>query len=291
MTPAAPVPRRFAIAAHQKIAEGPALGAEIAEFLSARGRTTRQGALHDDTLAGALARGEFDLLIALGGDGTMLRAGHLCAACQTPILGINLGRFGFLTEVQRGDWRPILERVLEGDYWVERRMMLRAEHRDEGGRERAAWDVLNECVVGRGEIVRPVRLTAEIDGRYLTTYVADAIIVATATGSTAYALAAGGPILPPTLRNILLVPVAPHLSVDRAIVLDEGSSVGVTVSTDHQAMLSVDGQPSHPMNDGDSVLVRAGEHSANFVRLQDPGYFYRNLTSRMNQNPTTGAER
>ncbi|HSR49142.1 MAG TPA: NAD(+)/NADH kinase [Anaerolineales bacterium] len=291
MNPTPPIPRRFAIAVHPKIPEGAALAAEISEFLAAEHRTAVHAVLQDEKLAFGLSQGEFDLMIALGGDGTMLRAGHLCAASQVPILGINIGRFGFLTEVQRGEWRPILERVLAGDYWIERRMMLRAEHRDRDGTHRDAWDVLNECVVGRGEIVRPVRLTTEIDGRYLTTYVADGIIVATPTGSTAYALAAGGPILPPTLRNILLVPVAPHLSVDRAIVLDEGSWVGVTVHTDHQAMLSVDGHPPHPMDDGDSVVVRAGEHSANFVRLQDPGYFYRNLTSRMNQNPTTGAER
>jgi NAD+ kinase len=101
-------------------------------------------------------------------------------------------------------------------------------------------------------------------------------------------LAAGGPILPPTLRNILLVPVAPHLSVDRAIVLDEGSSVRVTIHTDHQATLSVDGHSPERMADGESVAVRASEHSASFVRLQDPGYFYRNLTSRMNQNPSAG---
>jgi NAD+ kinase len=150
--------------------------------------------------------------------------------------------------------------------------------------------VLNECVVGRGEIARPVRLTTEIDGRYLTTYVADGVIAATPTGSTAYALAAGGPILPPTLRNILLVPVAPHLSLDRAIVLDEGSTVRVTIHTDHQATLSVDGHPPQPLRDGDAVAVRASEHSAGFVRLQDPGYFYRNLTSRMNSNLTPGVD-
>jgi len=135
-------------------------------------------------------------------------------------------------------------------------------------------------------MVRPVRLTAEIDGHRLTTYVADALIVATPTGSTAYALAAGGPILPPEIRNILLVPVAPHLSVDRAIVLHEGSQVRITVRTDHQAALSLDGQEPVRMQDGDWVHAFASDHSVEFVRLQDPDYFYRNLTSRMNQNPS-----
>jgi NAD+ kinase len=147
---------------------------------------------------------------------------------------------------------------------------------------------LNECVVGRGGTVRPVNLTAEIDGIHLATYVADALIVSTATGSTAYALAAGGPILPPQLRNILLVPVAPHLSVDRAIVLDEGARVRVSVQTDHQASMSIDGQPPIDLEDGDQVDVRAGKHATLFVRLQDPSYFYRNLTSGMHRAPAAG---
>jgi len=291
MSPSPTAPRRFAIAAHPRIAEAAGLAVEIAEFLTARGASARHGPLQEEDLAQQLGHGDFDLLIALGGDGTMLRAGRLCAGSQVPILGINLGRFGFLTEVRRDQWAGVLERVLAGDYWIERRMMLRAEQHAVDGATQAVWDGLNECVVGRGEVVRPVQLTAEIDGRYLTTYVADAVIAATPTGSTAYALAAGGPILPPTLRNILLVPVAPHLSVDRAVVLDEGSWVRLTVHTDHQAILSVDGRPPERMSDGQSVDIRAGENSANFVRLQDPGYFYRNLTSRMNQNPSIGAER
>jgi NAD+ kinase len=292
MAPQTPnVFHHVAVASHPKIPEAGPLAFQIAEFLTARGVAARHGVLQEEALAAEIRSGTYDALIALGGDGTMLRAAHLCASSQIPILGINLGRFGFLTAVKREEWAAVLERVLAGDYWIERRMMLRAEHLRVGGESIANWDVLNECVVGRGEIVRPVRLTAEIDGRVLTTYVADGVILATPTGSTAYALAAGGPILPPTLRNILLVPVAPHLSVDRAIVLDEGSWVRITVHTDHQATLSVDGRPPQRIEDGEAVMVRSGDHSANFIRVQDPGYFYRNLTSRMNQNPTAGAER
>jgi len=121
--------------------------------------------------------------------------------------------------------------------------------------------------------------------------VADALIAATATGSTAYALAAGGPILPPELRNILLVAVAPHLSIDRGIVLSEGSSVSIVVHTDHQAQICVDGQNPVPLKDNDRVEISASEHNAEFIRFQDPGYFYRNLTPHMNQNPSTGIPR
>ncbi len=285
MSSTLPPPQRIAIAIHPKMQDGWPAAEEINAFLRQRGLQAWHASLYDEDLRSRIQRRGCDLLIALGGDGTMLRAGHLCAPSGIPILGINLGGLGFLIEVGRTAWKEALERILQGDYWLEQRMMLRAMHY-RGNDLLGAWDVLNECVIGRGEMVRPVRLTAEIDGHRLTTYVADALIVATPTGSTAYALAAGGPILPPEIRNILLVPVAPHLSVDRAIVLHEGSQVRITVRTDHQAALSLDGQELVRMQDGDWVHAFASDHSVEFVRLQDPDYFYRNLTSRMNQNPS-----
>jgi NAD+ kinase len=127
-----------------------------------------------------------------------------------------------------------------------------------------------------------------VDGYLMATYIADGLIASTATGSTAYALAVGGPILPPELRNIMIIPVAPHLSVNRAIILAEGVSVSITVNTTHQAVVSIDGQAPIPMLDGDRVLVTANDHTFNFVRFQDPGYFYRNLTAHMEHNPSTG---
>jgi NAD+ kinase len=279
--------RRIAVAFHPSMPEAAQGAQEIAAYLRDRGLEGMDGSLQDAALREQVAKRGFDLLIALGGDGMMLRAGHLCAPPDIPILGINVGRFGFLTAVKYEDWRSTMDEVLSGEYWLEQRMMLLAELlRD--GRSLGSWDVVNECVVGRGEIVRPVHLHTEIDDHYLTTYVADGLIISTPTGSTAYALAAGGPILPPQLRNLLIVPVAPHLSVDRAIVLDEGSWVRVTVRTEHVASLTIDGQPSIPMEDGDQVDACAGEHTVKFVRVQDPDYFYRNLTSRMNQNPTAG---
>jgi len=283
------VPKRIAVAAYPGSKEAAELAADIASHLAKRGLKTIHASLYDEVLRSQVSDGDFDLLVALGGDGTMLRAGHLCAPPKVPILGINLGGLGFLIEVAQEDWMSVIERVLAGDFWLQERMMLRAEHRS-GGRVVAAWDVLNECTIGRGEMVRPVRLITEIDGHYLTTYVADALIVATPTGSTAYALAAGGPILPPELRNILLVPVAPHLSVDRAIVLHEGSWVRVIVRTTHQATVCVDGQVPIPLRDRDQVDVRASEHTVHFVRIHEPDYFYRNLTSRMKQNPTAGVD-
>ncbi len=273
-------PEHFAVLANPQIEEAVRLAKTIAQHLEGE---AYWGPLNDDQLRNRITREPVDLCIALGGDGTMLRVGHLCAPLRIPILGINLGRFGFLTEVRKQDWEQALAKVAAGDYWLEERMMLRADHL-RADKKLGSWEVLNECFIGRGELVRPVDLVTEIDGRYLTTYVADGLIVATPTGSTAYALAAGGPILPPELRNVVIVPVAPHLSVDRAIVLHKGSSVRVEVRTDHQAILSVDGGEPVVLKDRDRVELRAAENVVNFARLQDPGYFYRNLTSRMNQN-------
>jgi NAD+ kinase len=124
----------------------------------------------------------------------------------------------------------------------------------------------------------------------LTTYIADGLIAATATGSTAYALAAGGPILPPELRNILIVPIAPHLSVDRAVVLAEGSSISIEVKSEN-AVLSVDGAVPTDLAEDDRVDIRVAGYTAQFVRFGDAGYFYRNLTAHMNQNPAIGMSR
>jgi NAD+ kinase len=279
--------KNIVVVAHPQVAEAEREAEQVATFLGARGVSTAHGLIYDESLRRRVKAKEFGLLVALGGDGTMLRAGHLCGPIGVPILGINMGRFGFLAEIQQGQWREILPQLFEGDFWFEQRMMLRAEQW-RSGEHLGTWEVLNEVVVSRGHTVRPVHLVACVDGRVLTTYVADGLIASTATGSTAYALAAGGPILPPELRNILLVAVAPHLSLDRAIVLAEGSSVSITVQTGHQAVLSPDGQVPIGLADGDRVDVCASEHTAKFLRFRDPGYFYRNLTPHMSQNPSTG---
>jgi NAD+ kinase len=282
--------KRIAVAAHPKMPEAVQEAALMAGFLSERGLQAVHAPLDDEELRRGVEAGRFDLLVAVGGDGTVLRAGHLCAPCGLPILGVNLGRLGFLIQVSRDEWAAAFTSLLDGDFWVETRMMLRAELW-RGERSLGAWHALNEVVVCRGRLIRPVHLAAIVDGRYLTSYVADGLIAATPTGSTAYALAAGGPILPPELRNILLVPIAPHLSVDRAVVLSEGSAVEIILRNDEEAVMSVDGQPPLEVLPDDRVEVRAGDYSALFVRFGDPGYFYRNLTAHMNQNPSIGMSR
>ncbi|HEX2996939.1 MAG TPA: NAD(+)/NADH kinase [Anaerolineales bacterium] len=276
------IPKRPVVAAYPKMPGTFAEAEAMSNYLKEKGLEAAFGSLYEENLRKRVRRGEFDVLIVAGGDGSVLRAGNLCAASKVPILGVNLGKLGFLIQIERDEWREYFDKLLNGEAWIENRMMLHAEH-IRSGEVMGSWDALNEVVVGRGQTLRPVRLSASVDGRHLTSYVADGLIAATATGSTAYALAAGGPILPPELRNILLVPIAPHLSVDRAVVLAEGSTVSMEVHGEN-AVLSIDGQPSITLMDDDHVDVRAAEVTAQFVRFGDPGYFYRNLTAHMNEN-------
>jgi NAD+ kinase len=276
------IPERPVVTAHPKMPEAFAEAEAIVSFLKEKGLGAPCGSIYDEDLRKRVKKGDFDMMVAVGGDGSVLRAGHLCAPSNVPILGVNMGRIGFLIQVDRRDWRGYFEKLLNGEAWIENRMMLHADH-VRAGDVLGSWNALNEVVVARGPSLRPVRLAASVDGRQLASYVADGLIAATATGSTAYALAAGGPILPPELRNILLVPIAPHLSVDRAVVLAEGASVSIGVRGEN-AVISVDGQSSFSLAEDDHVDVRAADVTTQFVRFGDPGYFYRNLTAHMNEN-------
>lgn len=282
-------PKNIAIVAHPSMAGAPEEALKVEAALNDAGIATASWvSMSDKSLRRRLALGEFDILIALGGDGTMLRAGRLSGPFGVPVLGINLGRFGFLTELKRDGWPTFIPELVAGRFRVEERMMIRAEHR-RGDLSLGSWIALNDVVVCRGQFVRPITLLASVDGYQLAHYIADGLIAATPTGSTAYALAVGGPILPPELRNILIIPVAPHLSVDRAVILSEGSCVTIRVFTNHEAVFSVDGQEPLTMLEGDEIFVDVSPNSAGFVRFQDPGYFYRNVTQFMEQNPIAGS--
>ena len=288
--PKSGIGKAIGILHHPKIPASQSLGSRIASWLEAGGYHAWQGSGWDEEAVGARIA-QLDLLITLGGDGTILRAARMGACHLVPILGINMGRLGFLAEVQPAEWQEKLAQLLRGEYWLEERMMLSAElQRDLCAAEEGctgdrdcpgSYDALNDVVVSRGRLARIVRLAAEIDGDSIGTYLCDGLIISTATGCTAYALSCGGPILPPELRSILLVPIAPHLSLDRAIVLPEGATVSIHVSTDHAAILTVDGQSAVDLAHGDRVVVRASPHSALFVRTQGRGYFYRTLMERL----------
>ncbi|MEX2161862.1 MAG: NAD(+)/NADH kinase [Anaerolineales bacterium] len=261
---------------------------QIAGFLTGLGLKASAAYMHEDAVRQRVENREFDLVIAVGGDGTMLRAGHLCAPLGIPLLGINEGHFGFLIELEPEEWRGVLPRLASGDFRLEERMLLRADLW-RAGEQIGSWQAVNEAFMGRGRVARPVHLAASLDGQPLTTYVADGLIIATATGSTAYSLAAGGPVLPPTLRNMVLVPVAAHLSMERAIVLAEGASIRVEFRRGEEAVLSADGQSPVELQVGDLIDLRASEHSLRFLRFQPPGAFYTRLLRIMDNNPSTEA--
>ncbi|MCJ7694835.1 MAG: NAD(+)/NADH kinase [Anaerolineaceae bacterium] len=277
-------PQKLLILANAAVPKAQDLAGKVKAYLLSLGIKCEQNLLNDETDAHSLSLNEFDLLVAIGGDGTMLRSGHLCAPLDIPLLGINAGRFGFLVEVGEDEWIQRLPQVLRGDYRIEERMMLHAEFIQKGNPQHE-WDVINEVVVCRGQYVRPIEVRVTMDESYLTSYVADGLIASTATGSTAYALAAGGPILPPDLRNILLIPIAPHLSLDRAVILAEGASVCIEVRSRHETVVSVDGKDPIIMKNEDRVKVSANNKSLKMIRFQDKGYFYRNLALYMDNNP------
>jgi len=270
--------QRIGLLHHPKLPVTQPLAETLARQAEQNGLQAWIGSTWDvESVAGEVAN--LDLLVTLGGDGSILRAARMGCEQGVPVLGINMGRLGFLAELEAEGWLAALPRLLAGDYWIEERMMLYAEyHRGEDCR---GYEALNDVVVSRGSLARIVRLETRIDGSDLITYAADGLIVATPTGSTAYAFAAGGPVLPPELKNILLIPIAPHLSMDRAIVLSQGAVVRIVVRTDHQAILTVDGQFEYELQDGDLVTVQASPHVGRFVRLQDRAYFYRTLMERL----------
>ena len=253
----------------------------IQQSLQARGITTW---LHtqwqDDDVRQDV--GLADLVVAIGGDGAMLRAARVCAPMNVPVLGLNMGQLGFLTEVAEPDnWELVLSKLLDGDYWIENRTMIRAVIlRQE--KVIATGEALNEFVLSGSVIGRMVQLETYIDDDWTTNYYADALVIATATGSTAYALALGGPILPPELSNILIIPSAPHLSMDRPIVLSEGARVEVVPHSGQGVgmVLLADGVQVGQLVNGDRVLIQVSEHISRFVRLRERNYFYRSLLDK-----------
>ena len=212
---------------------------------------------------------ELDLAVSLGGDGTMLRTVDLVAAAGVPVLGVNVGQLGYLTEVEEADprnTRMALKRFLAGSYNTEPRMMLDvAVESASGDCQAVPGAALNEAVLEKTPMGHTVRLEVTIDGEFFTTYAADGLIVATPTGSTAYAFSARGPIVAPQHRAILLTPVSPHMLFDRTLVLEPESSVRLRVCGHRPATLSVDGRNLGTLHDGDAIVCTASKRSARLV--------------------------
>lgn len=222
--------------------------------------------------------GETELVISLGGDGTILRAARVASPLSIPILGVNLGRLGFMTELRPDDALSRVPAFVKGEGWGEERAMLQAELVSS---DMSPFHALNDVVVGRGERCRLIRVKATVDGELVTTYKCDGLILATATGSTGYSLAAGGPMLHPRAREIMMQPIAAHLSLGTALVLSSEATVELEVRTTHQATLSIDGQIEVPLSDGAVVRVRRSPHITRLMRTQRSTLFYETLMQKL----------
>ena len=275
--------KRIGVLAHPSRPDTHPVAREIATTLCKRGiENWVQAVWDEDSVARDVACS--DVVMAIGGDGAMLRAARVCAEHEVPVLGVNMGWLGFLTEVEKpADCAAGLDQLLAGDFWIEKRMMLQATVLEKKQRVIGSFRALNDVVISGSVFGRMVQIAAYIDKHWATTYNADALIMSTPTGSTAYALATGGPILPPELRNILLAPMAPHLSMDRPIVLSQGAVVDIepTRENRHPVVLTVDGRVAAELQENQHICVRSAEPESQFVRLRDRNYFYRSLLDRM----------
>jgi NAD+ kinase len=249
------------------------------EFLEAKGFQVWE--VRRDGLAGELKKhvSGTRLLLTLGGDGTLLHGGRVAAPAGIPLLGVNLGRLGFLTELESGELRKGLERFLAGDYRLEERTLLDCTLL-RGGRRAFRSLALNEAVVHRGADPGLIRLNVAVDGQQLGIIDADGILVATATGSTAYALALGGPILEPDLEDLVLVPMNPFALTVRPVVCTPTRSVTVELPS-HGATLQIDGSATTRMRKGDTLSIAAFDKRLQIVRFTPPERFYHLLRQKL----------
>lgn len=252
---------------------------ELASWLRARGIMTWRGVSQEARdNQGELQ--ETDLMVAMGGDGTVLRAARLSFPLDIPVLAVALGHLSFMSEVLPDEVYEAIERVMQGGGWHDERALIRATlYR--AGQHLEEYIALNEVALSRSDISRVIKAHVSIDDSHLTTYHSDGVLVATATGSTAYALAAGGPIMDPRSRSLLLVGIAPHLTSVPSMVLHEDAVVTIKVASRHHAILAVDGRENLPLSYGDEVVVRRSPKVCTFVRLRPSSQFYTQLVARL----------
>jgi NAD+ kinase len=211
-----------------------------------------------------------DFIVVLGGDGTLISAARQVAGLKVPIMGVNLGGLGFITQINKDDVLRALELVIGGNCPVEERIMLDAEVIREST-EVARFTALNDIVINKGTLARMIEIRTLVDGTCLTTYRADGLIISTPTGSTAYSLAAGGPILYPTLECIIVTPICPHMLTNRPLVLPDDKVISVMPSIDiEKVYLTADGQTGCPLQEGDIIEIRKSVH---VTRIFSPGFY------------------
>ena len=216
---------------------------------------------------------DVDLIVVLGGDGTMLGAARLVGARQTPVLGVNFGWLGYLTEFTLEEMFPALENVREGAFFVERRMMIDVML-NRGGEVASSRRALNDAVVTKAAPARMIEIESYINGMFINSFRADGMIVATPTGSTAYSLSAGGPIVHPSMSAILLTPICPHTLSNRPVVVPGDSVIDLVFKrADEDLMLTIDGQPGIELLHDDRITLRRSQTTFNVVRPTNRNYF------------------
>jgi len=229
---------------------------------------------------------DVDAVLVLGGDGTILATARLCAPLGTPMLPVHVGRFGFLTAVAPEDLTGALSSLLAGDYSEEERMMLWCETRRDSILQDSGL-ALNEIVIANGPLSRVLHLRTSIDKRYVTTYAADGIIVATPTGSTAYSLSAGGPLVHPALQTLLVTPICPHTLTSRALLVPPTAEVTVVVERDPHDIVrvTIDGQLGFPLQTEDAIHIRRAPYQARFLSVGGAN-FYDKLQNKLHWGET-----
>ncbi len=216
---------------------------------------------------------QVEMILVLGGDGTLLSLIRLMGDQKVPILGVNLGGLGFLTEVTRKELYQVLEGALRGEFTSDWRMLLNVRvHRE--GKPIAVYSVLNDAVINKGALARIIDLETSIDGHYLTTFRADGLILSTPTGSTAYSLSAGGPIIYPSLHSLIITPICAHTLTNRPLVLPEGMNVRIKLkSKGGDVVLTLDGQVGFALEDGDVVEIKKARNRICLIRSPARDYF------------------
>jgi len=223
-----------------------------------------------------------DLILGIGGDGTILRTAQAVIPDSTPILGINLGQLGFMTELSVDEATTKLSALISGEGWIDSRSLLEAELISTNEKqETGKFYSLNDIVIARGAVARTIYVETRIDNEPLTTYKGDGVILSTATGSTGYALAAGGPILHPQAKESLLLPILPHLSLAYPMVLPSTTKVELSVSTPHAATLSIDGHINLTLSSGAKIIVKHSSRTIQFLRIHPENSFYSTLEQKL----------
>jgi NAD+ kinase len=257
--------RRLGLAYNPKIAAAVDLAGRAAAWCAERGIASWTAPAGErDTLIRELAT--TDVLVVLGGDGTILLAARAVAQVDVPLVGVNLGKVGFLSKAEAHELEPTLERIVRGAFRIEERLALEGAIHPAGSAEPdRVFTALNDIVVARGSLARVVHLSVDIGPSHLATYVADGLVVASPTGSTGYSFSAGGPILEPDSRALILTPIAAYLSALRAVVVDPSQVVRCRVVEAHEVLVSVDGRTDIPIHVGDVVTVAARERPVRFL--------------------------